>query len=77
MYVPILFIPGLNGVVSPEYYSTVMANFASYGYIIAGTNPFYPVLTAADDNVLLKVGESLPEKTFELLQWVRLHTVLM
>ena len=69
VYVPILFIPGLNGLVFPEFYSTVLSNFASYGYIVAGIDPFYP---AIDAESAVKVRESLPEKTFELLKWVRI-----
>ena len=70
-YVPILFISGLNGVVFPEFYSTVLANFAAYGYIIAGIDPYYPVLASIDDSVQADIEKSLPEKTFELLKWVR------
>ena len=70
-YVPILFISGLNGVVFPEFYSTVLANFAAYGYIIAGIDPYYPVLASIDDSVRADIEKSLPEKTFELLKWVR------
>ena len=68
MYVPILFIPGLNGAMLPEMYSTVMANFAAYGYIVIGINPFYPLLDSAQEEGIIK---SLPEKAFEELRWVR------
>ena len=71
-YVPILFIPGLNGVVFPEFYSTAMANFAAYGYIIAGIDPYYPALAGVhNDNIRTEVRKSLPEETFGLLKWVR------
>ena len=68
MYVPILFIPGLNGVAYPELYSTAMANFAAYGYIIAGIDPYYPALVADTQAEIIK---RLPEETFKLLKWVR------
>ena len=67
-YVPILFVPGLNGIVFPEFYSTVMANFASYGYIIAGIDPYYPAVDEPTSRNY--VEKSLPEETFELLRWV-------
>ena len=68
MYVPILFVPGLNGVVFPEFYSTVMANFAAYGYVIAGIDPYYPALAADAREEIVK---SIPEETFKVLKWVR------
>ena len=48
-----------------------MANFAGYGYIIAGIDPYYPVLTALNEDVQADIRKSLPEKTFVLLKWVR------
>ena len=69
-YVPILFIPGLNGVVFPEFYSTVMANFAGYGYIIAAIDPYYPAVDVSTPQRNKYIERSLPEETFELLRWV-------
>ena len=49
-----------------------MANFAGYGYIIAGIDPYYPALTTAvNADVQTEVKKTLPEKAFELLKWVR------
>lgn len=49
--------------VYPNFYSTVMANFAAYGYVVAGTDPYWPVES-------IKSDKTDTEKTFELLQWV-------
>ena len=68
MYIPIFFIPGLNGVVFPEFYSTVLANFAAFGYIVAGIDPFYPAVDSIQPEITEK---TLPEKAFEELRWVR------
>lgn len=80
-YAPILFLPGLNGLVYPELYSTVMSNFAAYGYIVAGVDPFWPAVSLTKERLkdqltqervpgVVYVSEKLPDETFHLLQWV-------
>ena len=62
-YVPIVFIPGVFTLVTAESYATVLANFASYGFVVAGVDLFWP----ADK----REGEFPgPETVFEVIQWV-------
>ncbi len=65
VYVPLLFIPGLNGVVYPEVYSTVTTRLASYGYLLASVDLYWPV---EEDNHE-DVGRNA-ELAFKVLQWV-------
>ena len=83
-YTPILFVPGLNGLVYPELYSTTMLNFAAFGYIVAGVDPFWPAVSLPANrvkesslftrerftNTERDVSDKLPAETFRLLQWV-------
>jgi hypothetical protein len=48
-----------------------MANFAAYGYIIAGIDPYYPVLAGDARAPRAEIGKSVPEETFKVLKWVR------
>ena len=48
-YAPVVFIPGGDGIVYAEWYSVAMSNFASYGYIIAGVDLFWPVMGEASE----------------------------
>ena len=83
-YTPILFIPGLNGVVYPEVYSTVSARIASFGYVLIEVDLYWP----AEDTFLneqsiaglnkpsepfLEDVDNLkrnPELAFKVLNWV-------
>ena len=47
-----------------------MANFASYGYIIAGIDPYYPAVDESPWRHNKYIVKSLPDETFELLRWV-------
>ncbi len=71
-YTPVLFISGLKGMVYPAFYS--MANLASYGYVVAGIDPYWPVEMAAmkkaDKGAKKPIGKSDAEKSFELFHWV-------
>ena len=80
-YAPILFIPGFKGVVYPAFYTTVLSKFASYGYVVAAIDPYWPAVKkghGVDDVVIKKldersgkeIGKSDAEKSFELLNWV-------
>ncbi len=71
-YVPIIFLPGLFTVVYAEAYATVLSNFASYGYIVAGIDLFWPVEPARETVGLEPARETVgPETVFEVIQWVR------
>ncbi len=65
IYIPIVFLPGLFTMVYTEAYSTVLSNLASYGYIVAGIDLFWPVEPARESDP--------PETVFEVIQWVRYY----
>lgn len=83
-YAPILFVPGLFGAVYTELYATVLANFAGYGFIVAGVDVQWPAQSGSlnywkqDFKKLMLSGEKMvsaqaePEELFEVLDWVTL-----
>ena len=84
-YTPILFIPGLNGVVYPEVYSTVSARIASFGYVLIEVDLYWPVEdTLLDEQSIVGINKRSdfiledvdnlkrnPELAFKVLDWVR------
>ena len=80
VYTPILFIPGFNGVVYPSFYTTAISKFASYGYVVAAIDLYWPASAAelkeGFGGVVREglggkdLGKSNANKTFDLIQWV-------
>lgn len=87
-YAPILFVPGVFGAVYTELYATVLANFAGYGFIVAGVDVQWPLLSGSldywrqDIKKLVPGGGKMvsvqaePEELFEVLDWVILHVTM-
>lgn len=87
-YAPILFVPGVFGAVYTELYATVLANFAGYGFIVAGVDVQWPLLSGSldywrqDIKKLVPGGgktvsvQAEPEELFEVLDWVILHVTM-
>ena len=73
-YVPLLFVPGLNGVVYPEVYSTVTTRLASYGYLLASVDLYWPVMRDTHES-REDVGRNA-ELAFKVLQWVSCYPPL-
>ena len=73
-YAPIFFIPGWHGLIYSEWYSTVLAKFAGYGYIVAAVDPHWPILENLKRGAFAS-GKSAaePELMFEDIQWVRMY----
>jgi len=67
-YVPIVFLPGLEGVVPPDLYSDTLEHLASHGYVVVSMDTVVP--SVADNN--LHKSEILAKKVYEEIQWVRL-----
>lgn len=84
-YTPVLFISGLYGSVYPSFYSTAISNLASYGYVVASIDPYWPAAGVAGwrareegrgrDTWRLRLSQeeikNNAERSFQLLQWVR------
>ena len=81
-YAPVLFVPGVFGAVYTELYATVLANFAGYGFIIAGVDVQWPLLGKKHDfwakdieKVVLDTWnqervQAEPDELFKTLDWV-------
>ena len=72
-YAPVLFVPGVFTLVATELYSTVLAHFASYGYIVFGVDLFWPL--AGEAGWRKWSQEFVPEeheyeKMFDVINWV-------
>ena len=68
-----LFVPGVFTLVATELYSTVLAHFASYGYIVFGVDLFWPLAGQAGWRKWSQ--EFVPEeheyeKLFDVINWV-------
>ena len=84
-YTPVLFIPGLNGVVYPEVYSTISSRIASFGYVLIEVNLYSPFEdTLLDEQSIVGINKRSdyfledvdnlkrdPELAFKVLDWVR------
>lgn len=85
-YTPLFFIPGLNGAVYPELYSTVSSRIASFGYVLIEVDLYWPVEDALLNQNLIFEGNKgnklfiddddnlkrNPELAFKVLDWVSL-----
>ena len=81
-YAPVLFVPGVFGAVYTELYATVLANFAGYGFIIAGVDVQWPLFHKKHEfwaNGINKVAldtwkqervQAEPDELFKTLDWV-------
>lgn len=74
MYVPLVFIPGLNGIVYSEFYTDVLNYIASHGYVLISFDLGWPGVTPVRRTSSLKgqnasPGEE-PQLLFEALSWV-------
>ena len=78
-YVPIVFVPVfIRAILYTEFYTTVLANLAGYGYIVAGMDLFWPVVDAKWKSAGLKWQHGLgaepePKLVFETIQWVCIY----
>ena len=67
-YAPVVFIPGLDGIVIPNVYSDTLEHLASHGYVVVAMDTVLPSIS--DDS--LHKAEILAKKVYEEIQWVRL-----
>ena len=65
-YVPIVFIPGLEGTVPADFYSDTLRHLASHGYVVVAMDTVLPSI--ADNN--LHKTEVLAKRVYEEIQWV-------
>ena len=68
-YAPVLFVPGLFGVIYAEWYSDVFKRVASHGFIVIGVDTFWPVLSDTPTAPPRNITEE-PQFIFKILQWV-------
>lgn len=69
-YVPIVFIPGLQGTVPPDFYSDTLKHLASHGYVVVSMDTVLPSISYSR---LHKV-EILAKRVYEEIQWVYITT---
>ena len=73
VYVPLVFVPGLNGIVYAEFYTDVLNYIASHGYIVVSFDLGWPGVASARRASFggqnASAGEE-PELLFEALHWV-------
>lgn len=82
-YVPIVFVPGLFGVIYAEWYSDVFKQMAAHGYIVIGVDTVYPAEPLSDshkgnlfrndervNNDHLRVDIDLVDKLVKSINWV-------
>jgi len=65
-YVPIVFIPGLYGIASPDMYSDTLQHLASHGYIVIAIDTVVPSLNVDS----LHKDEILAKRVYEEVIWV-------
>jgi len=65
-YAPIVFIPGLSGILPPELYSDTLEHLASHGYVVVAMDT---VISLDVDNKLQK-DELLANRVYEEVIWV-------
>ena len=68
-YAPVLFVPGLFGVIYAEWYSDVFERVASHGFIMIGVDTFWPALSDTPTTPPRNITEE-PQFIFKILQWV-------
>ena len=76
-YAPVVFVPGLYGVIFAEWYSDVLSMLASHGLIVVGVDLFWPAVSSnstTDSNTTTSpIDTSIdeePEFMYRVLQWV-------
>ena len=67
-YAPVLFVPGLYGVIYAEWYSDVLERVASHGFIMIGVDTFWPAVSDTPTPPGNITEE--PQFIFKILQWV-------
>ena len=65
-YVPIVFVPGLDGIVPPNIYSDTLQHLASHGYVVITMDTVVPPVA---DGKLHK-DEILAKGVYETVVWV-------
>ena len=79
-YAPLVFVPGLFGIIYEQFYSDVLEKIASHGYILVGVDLDYPAATNKRNKIRAE-----DDKLFRLINWVSLlqclkntiHTLLL
>ena len=71
-YVPIVFIPGLYGIVTPDMYSDTLEHLASHGYVVVAMNTILP--SVSQDG--LQKPEIFAKRVYEEIQWVGLYCLM-
>lgn len=66
-YAPLVFIPGLFGIIYEQFYSDVLEKIASHGYILVGVDLDYPAATNKRNKIRAE-----DDKLFRLINWVSL-----
>ena len=66
-YVPIVFIPGLHGIVPPDIYSDTLEHLASHGYVVVSMDTVLP--SVSYDGGVHKT-DLLAKRVYEEIQWV-------
>ncbi|XP_065899751.1 uncharacterized protein [Dysidea avara] len=66
-YVPIVFIPGLDGTVPPNFYSDTLGHLASHGYVIITMDTVVPLV----GNGKLHKDEFLAKRVYEEVIWLQ------
>ena len=76
-YAPVVFVPGLYGVIFAEWYSDVLSMLASHGLIVVGVDLFWPAVSSnptIDSNTTTSAIDTSideePEFMYKVLQWV-------
>ncbi|XP_065896388.1 uncharacterized protein [Dysidea avara] len=70
-YVPIVFIPGLYGIVPPDFYTDTLKHLASHGYVVIAMDTVVPLV--GDDN--LHKEEILAKRVYEEVIWLQSNLV--
>ena len=70
---PIVFIPGLDGTVPPNFYSDTLGHLASHGYVIITMDTVVPLV----GNGKLHKDEFLAKRVYEEVIWVSKELVAL
>ena len=66
-YVPIVFLPGLQGTVLPDFYSDTLEHLASHGYVVVSMDTVLPSVSYGSS---VQKTELLAKRVYEEIQWV-------
>ena len=64
---PIVFMPGLHGILPPDFYSDTLEHLASHGYVVVSMDTMLP--SASYDG--LHKTKIHAKKVYEEIEWVR------